>query len=137
MATATASSKVALNGRVLSADLAGKWISPMHPQVIREQPGDCPICGMALIPTAELGYASKPIPEQRVVTVPRDSVLMTGESSVIYIESDPGRFEIRRVTVGPMTDDRAVILDTGGIVFDGTAAEVLNNAELRAEYLAI
>ena len=33
--------------------------------------------------------------------------------------------------------DRAVILDTGGIVFDGTAHEVLDNAELRAEYLAI
>lgn len=33
--------------------------------------------------------------------------------------------------------DRAIILDTGGIVFDGTAQEVLDNAELRAEYLAI
>ncbi|MBT6190030.1 MAG: ABC transporter ATP-binding protein [Tateyamaria sp.] len=33
--------------------------------------------------------------------------------------------------------DRALILDTGGIVFDGTAAEVLENEELRAEYLAI
>ena len=33
--------------------------------------------------------------------------------------------------------DRAVILDTGGIVFDGLAAEVLENEELRAEYLAI
>jgi len=33
--------------------------------------------------------------------------------------------------------DRAVILDTGGIVFDGTADEVLNNDQLRAEYLAI
>ena len=33
--------------------------------------------------------------------------------------------------------DRAIILDTGGIVFDGTAAEVLENDELRAEYLAI
>jgi branched-chain amino acid transport system ATP-binding protein len=33
--------------------------------------------------------------------------------------------------------DRAVILDTGGVVFDGSAEEVLNNAELRAEYLAI
>ena len=32
--------------------------------------------------------------------------------------------------------DRALILDTGGIVFDGTAAEVLENEELRAEYLA-
>lgn len=33
--------------------------------------------------------------------------------------------------------DRAVILDTGGIAFDGTAAEVLENEELRSEYLAI
>ena len=33
--------------------------------------------------------------------------------------------------------DRAVILDTGSIVFDGTAKEVLENKELREEYLAI
>ena len=33
--------------------------------------------------------------------------------------------------------DRAVILDMGQVVFDGTAQEVLDNAELREEYLAI
>lgn len=33
--------------------------------------------------------------------------------------------------------DRALILDTGTIVFDGTAQEVLDNEELRHEYLAI
>lgn len=33
--------------------------------------------------------------------------------------------------------DRSVILETGVIVFDGTASEVLDNEELRAEYLAI
>ena len=33
--------------------------------------------------------------------------------------------------------DRAVILDTGGVVFDGTAQAVLDDAALRAEYLAI
>ncbi len=33
--------------------------------------------------------------------------------------------------------DRALILDTGNVVFDGTAKEVLDNAELRQEYLAI
>jgi branched-chain amino acid transport system ATP-binding protein len=34
-------------------------------------------------------------------------------------------------------DDRAVILDTGNVVFDGTAQEVLDNEQLREEYLAI
>jgi len=33
--------------------------------------------------------------------------------------------------------DRAVILDTGKVVFDGTADEMLENEKLRAEYLAI
>ncbi|WP_299813845.1 ABC transporter ATP-binding protein [uncultured Roseibium sp.] len=33
--------------------------------------------------------------------------------------------------------DRAVILDMGEVVFDGAAQEVLDNAELRQEYLAI
>jgi len=33
--------------------------------------------------------------------------------------------------------DRAVILDTGRVVYDGTAQEVLDDEKLRAEYLAI
>jgi len=33
--------------------------------------------------------------------------------------------------------DRAVILDTGHVVFDGLAKDVLENEDLRAEYLAI
>jgi len=33
--------------------------------------------------------------------------------------------------------DRALILDMGEIVFDGTAKEVIDNAELRQQYLAI
>ena len=33
--------------------------------------------------------------------------------------------------------DRSVIMDTGTVVFDGSSKEVLDNSELRAEYLAI
>ena len=29
---------------------AGQWTCPMHPQIIRDAPGHCPICGMALEP---------------------------------------------------------------------------------------
>ena len=44
-------------GEVFDADLAGKWISPMHPQIIRDEPGQCPICGMDLVPTSQYGFA--------------------------------------------------------------------------------
>ena len=33
--------------------------------------------------------------------------------------------------------DRALILDMGEIVFDGTAKDVIENSELRQQYLAI
>ncbi len=29
-----------------------EWACPMHPQILRDQPGTCPICGMALEPRA-------------------------------------------------------------------------------------
>ncbi|HVT60690.1 MAG TPA: copper-translocating P-type ATPase [Thermoanaerobaculia bacterium] len=30
--------------------VATKWTCPMHPEVVRDEPGGCPICGMALEP---------------------------------------------------------------------------------------
>ncbi len=91
--------------------LANKYISPMHPQVIRDEAGQCPLCDMDLVPTSLLGFAADPLPMQQVVTVPRDAVLHAGENSVIYVETEPGRFEIRRVTVGPMNRTEAVIVE--------------------------
>src|SRR5689334_15734552 len=30
------------------APAATEWVCPMHPQIVRDAPGTCPICGMAL-----------------------------------------------------------------------------------------
>jgi len=32
------------------AAAGGKWTCPMHPQIVADGPGDCPLCGMALEP---------------------------------------------------------------------------------------
>ena len=45
----------------------GQWTCPMHPEVVRDAPGGCPICGMALepmVPTATDG----PDPELQMMT---------------------------------------------------------------------
>lgn len=40
---------------------SGRWTCPMHPEVIRDEPGSCPICGMALEPvTASLEDTESP-----------------------------------------------------------------------------
>ncbi|RPH78032.1 MAG: DUF3347 domain-containing protein, partial [Planctomycetaceae bacterium] len=99
------------HGKVFDKDLAGKWISPMHPQIIREEAGQCPICGMDLVPTSRYGFAAAPVPQPQALTVPRLAVLLAGGNSIVYVETKPGRFEIRPVTVGPILRDKIVILE--------------------------
>src|SRR6266542_1848688 len=38
---------------------AGRWTCPMHPEIVRDGPGACPICGMALEP-AEVTLDEQP-----------------------------------------------------------------------------
>jgi Cu+-exporting ATPase len=40
---------------------AAEWTCPMHPEIVRDRPGSCPICGMALEPRAiEPGETENP-----------------------------------------------------------------------------
>jgi P-type Cu+ transporter len=47
---------------VVSSQPGAKWTCPMHPQVVRDGPGSCPICGMALEPMTP-SAAQGPNPE--------------------------------------------------------------------------
>ena len=39
------------------AAAGAKYTCPMHPEILRAAPGDCPKCGMALVPVAGTGEA--------------------------------------------------------------------------------
>ena len=39
------------------ANTGAKYTCPMHPEIVRDAPGDCPICGMALVPIPGTGAA--------------------------------------------------------------------------------
>ena len=48
----------------VTAAQPGQWTCSMHPEIVRDGPGDCPICGMALepvVPTAETGDATREV----------------------------------------------------------------------------
>lgn len=110
-ATATVSVPAAPRDVVYDPALAAKWISPMHPQIVRSGPGDCPLCGMRLVPTTQYGYAEQPPPGSGEVVAPRSAILMAGDNAVAYVETQPGEFELREVTIAAMTDTQAVVLD--------------------------
>ncbi|RCS47679.1 efflux RND transporter periplasmic adaptor subunit [Bremerella cremea] len=98
-------------GKVYDEQLAGKWISPMHPQIIRDAPGQCPICGMDLVPTSRYGFTKEPIGRQPSIVIPRSALLTAGKNSVVYVETEPGRFELRNIKLGPILKDKAVVLE--------------------------
>ncbi len=53
--------------RATALSSGSKWTCPMHPEIVRDGPGSCPICGMALepiLPTADAG----PNPELRYMS---------------------------------------------------------------------
>ncbi len=104
-------SKAPAGQLVYDPEMAGKWISPRHPQVIEDHPGNCRLCGLKLVPASEFGFADGPVSTSDVVVVPRSAVLMAGENSVVYVETDPGRFEIRQVVLGKVTGRQAVVLE--------------------------
>ena len=86
---------VAVGGMVMDNSLAGMWICPMHPGVIREFPGECDICGMPLVRTETLGYLSvNPDPADMPLVIPATAALMTGGMSagsraIVYVQIDP------------------------------------------------
>jgi membrane fusion protein, copper/silver efflux system len=45
------------------------------------------------------------------LVVPRDSVLIVGRNSVVYVETEPGRFEMRTVTIHSISHQQVFISD--------------------------
>ncbi len=97
--------------KLYDAELADKWISPRHPHIIANAPGKCPLCNINLVPASDFGFTNSPQASDKTLVVPRHAVLMAGNSSVLYVETDPGRFEIRSIVLGPSCGENIVILE--------------------------
>ena len=106
---AVARAQVASSGKVMNPDLAGKWICPMHPEVVHDAEGTCEVCGMPLVRTESLGYVGKkPTPEDAPLVIPVTAPLITGTRAIVYV-SVPGKdrptYEGREILLGPRAGD--------------------------------
>ncbi|RME19889.1 MAG: efflux RND transporter periplasmic adaptor subunit, partial [Candidatus Zixiibacteriota bacterium] len=106
-------SRLNAKGQVVDERLAGKWIGPMHPEIVKNGPGTCDICGMPLVSAASLGYAtSTEVSGDAPLLIPASAPLITGKRAVVYVEiqSDDGPiFEGREVVLGPRAGDTYVV----------------------------
>lgn len=112
---AVASARLGAGGVVLDRQLAGKWVSPMHPEVVKDGPGKCDVCGMDLVRAEDLGLVpDAPATNERPLVVPSSAVLVTGKRAVVYIDV-PGveepTYEGREVVLGPRAGDEYMVLE--------------------------
>ena len=99
-ARAVARARIASNGLAVANSLKGKWISPMHPEIIKDAPGVCDICGMPLVPAERLmGNTQDASTATPPLVIPATAPLLTGKRAVVYVESPDrkGTYEGRNV----------------------------------------
>lgn len=105
---ATVRAKIAKGGQVMDPGLAGKWISPMHPEIIKDEPGSCDICGMDLVSAQSLGYAEA-TQDTAPLVIPASAPLITGKRAVVYLDMGDGIYEGRDIILGPRAGDHYLV----------------------------
>lgn len=106
-------SRIDGHGHIIDEIMADKWIGPMHPEVVKNGPGKCDVCGMDLVPAASLGYVGEaPKGEESPLLIPASAPLITGKRAVVYVEipnEEGPLFEGREVELGPRAGDFYIV----------------------------
>ncbi len=111
-ASAVLRPRISETGAVVGDELAGRWLSPMHPSIVKDEPGQCDICGMDLVPAESLGIVGEPAQAVEPLVVPRTAVLFTGKRSVVYVaveDTETPTYEGREVVLGPRAGDFYIV----------------------------
>jgi Cu(I)/Ag(I) efflux system membrane fusion protein len=114
------------DGTAARTGLEGKYLCPMHPEVIRDEPGLCPLCEMRLEHVLDpprstpadphAGHKQEECPEHaqsvsrpeqgKVLAVRASAVLDTGKRKVTYRQTPSGAFELVELQLGPLAEER-------------------------------
>lgn len=87
--------------KVIKPELIGKYTCPMHPQIIKDEPGQCPICNMNL----EKNNSESLTKEIYPLVVPFSAVLDSGTRKIVYVDKGGNIFESREVVLGSKAGD--------------------------------
>lgn len=131
-------SRLTEDGAVYAPEFAGKWISPMHPEIVKDGRGACDVCGMDLVPAEELGYVNE-ASESAPLVIPTSAVLRTGARAVVYIEkpdTERPTYEGREITLGPRAGDFFIVkagLEAGDRVVTNGAFKIDSALQIQAK----
>ncbi len=136
---AVVNSRIAQGGMVMDEQMAGKWICPMHPDIVKETSGTCDICGMDLVTAESLGYVRATATDMAPLVVLASAVLMTGKRVVVYVQvpdTEKPTYEGRQIMLGPRAGDYYLVesgLSEGEVVVTNGNFKIDSEMQLRAK----
>jgi Cu(I)/Ag(I) efflux system membrane fusion protein len=94
--------------------LEGKYICPMHPEIVSDGPGQCSICQMPLEQVQDLFPPQPAVRGETVaaaeheigkaLAIPKSAVLDTGRRQVTYRKNRQGAYELVELKLGPLAE---------------------------------
>jgi len=109
------------------------YTCPMHPQIIRDQPGDCPICGMKLVPLKtemkgerKIAFYRSPMDPRQTSPTPRKDEM--GMDYVAVYEDEQGGSAVEGLAPVQLDAERRQMLGVRTV----QAAEGTVGGEIRA-----
>jgi membrane fusion protein, copper/silver efflux system len=124
-ASAVIRARLMPDGTTEPTGLEGKYLCPMHPEVVRDKPGKCDICEMTLEKVPERKTVKKKNgheghdhskhdhvkneksgKEMKALAIPASAVLDTGRRKIAYRQSKEGAFELVELELGPRADGK-------------------------------
>jgi len=86
----------------------------MHPQVVKDEPGFCDVCGMPLVRAEDLGFVAVDTErEPPPLVIPASAPLITGKRAVVYVAvpGEDGVFQGRDIVLGPRAGEHYIVKD--------------------------
>jgi Cu(I)/Ag(I) efflux system membrane fusion protein len=94
--------------------LEGKYICPMHPEIVRDAQGQCDVCQMPLervpdlFPAKAIAASDQPAATTadsgKVLAIRKRAVLDTGRRKVAYRKQKDGAYELTELKLGPLAE---------------------------------
>lgn len=115
-ASATIRVRLRPDGTPQPTGLEGKYICPMHPEIVRDDPARCTICEMELkripdlFPIKDFAAGEPPRSEHeaegKALAIRKSAVLDTGRRQVTYRKRKDGAYELVDLKLGPLAEGK-------------------------------
>ena len=130
--------KIDQYGQLADHDLSGKYICPMHPEIVSDNADTCSRCEMKLEPAEKLGFMAKKNTETLPLVIPSSAALITGKRAVVYVKSEKKEqvFEGREIEIATKAGNYYVVksgLKEGELVVSKGAFKIDSALQIQAK----